>query len=224
MKFFILAICFISIQVSAQASNDSGTETCTPKCVEKEAIPVMKKAVLAAAPPVGQASDCPASGSELIKDVQTDVGKAMTSKKIILEMVNQTAATRVKYEKDASRCGACKQVNLVSTYTTSSPNQPKPDQVCATPFARNFQHEMNNQDIEAFANDTLRGKNAEGQKFGVDCSNTCNMYTASAETPLTPTTSRLNLTILCGPPRVGTVVFATYDLSVGFIHQWVCTK
>lgn len=192
--------------------------------VEQLAVPVMVKAVLLSSLTPTADPSCPASGSEIISSVEKASAKAISSSKTILDLVNGVDAQRAKLRVDSSHCGVCKQVNVVSTYTTSSPNQLRTDITCGAPFVRNFQHDFVNQDIESYVSDILRGKNPEGSQILNDCPKTCNLYTASAETPLTSSTSRLNLTILCGPPRQGSIVFATYDFSVGFIHQWSCSK
>ena len=227
MKFRIFAIAMtfqLLVTYSIQALANLTSPPCTQNCVETEAIPVMEKAILGSNPATSAYPDCPPAGSKIFKSVLTSTGKATTSAKVIRDLAAQSAPKREALQNDHSHCGVCKQTNLVSTFTTSAPNHLKTDQVCATPFARNFQRDLNNQDIEVYAGDTLRGKNAQGQQFTAECSNTCNLYTATGQTPLSSGTSRLNLTILCGPPRTGTILTATYDLSVGFVHQWVCSK
>ncbi len=226
MKLSILALvaAFQVLTIQSFAQSQIQVKPCKQNCIEIAALPVMEKAVLASNPAFVQDPSCPTPGSETIKNAITGTGKAMTSAKIIKDMVAQSTTKRDLIMSDRSRCGACKQINLVSTFTTSAPNQLKLDSSCPTPFASNFQKELNNQDIEAFANDTIRGRNAQGQQFANACSNACNLYTATASTPLSSATSRLNLTILCGQPRVGSILSATYDLSVGFVHQWVCAK
>ncbi len=213
MKFLVFLFFFTSHAAFAADSSP-----------EQFALPVMQNAVVTSAPLPASDSGCPPAGVELLKSVESGSGKAVSSSKIILNLVAQSAPARAKLESENFKCGVCKQKNLVSTYTTSAPQQLRTDQVCAAPFARNFQHELNNQDIEAYANDVLRGKNPEGAAMTKDCASSCNFSTASAQTPLTQTTSRLNLTVYCGPPRQGSIVFATYDFTVGFIHEYTCQK
>ncbi len=222
--FVFAAILQFSLPVFSESMVPVSARPCTPKCIESLALPVMTKAVLSSNLPSNQDPNCPPSGSELFKAVGTGIGKAIMSVGIVKDLTARAAQKRESLQADRNHCGSCKQVNLVSNYSASAPNQIRQDLVCETPFAINFQKELNNQDIEAFGSDTLRGKNSPGQQVERECSKTCNYYMASAQTPISQTTSRINLTVVCGPPRQGSILTANYDLTVGFVHQWVCIK
>ena len=224
MKYLIILNLAWAFQLSSQALADDSLRSCTPRCIELEAIPVMQKAVVAANSGVSSPG-CPAPGIERITSAH-DIGKSYNSKGKIQDFIDASSAEHSRYVNDPSHCGGCKQVNLVSTFSTISPNQPKPDVICEKPFARNFFGEdLTDKQIASFASGIMQGGSDQGKEFAAACpSDTCNMYTASAITPTTQDKSRINLTVYCGPPRMGNFITATYDLTMGFVHQWVCTK
>ncbi len=213
MKSFLMVLTLVSFQFSNAASS-----------VQEQAIPVMLKSVLAGNPPSAQDPACPAAGYQVVNPVETGNGKAVSSSTTIVGMINSAAGQREKLQNDTTKCGPCKQANLVSTFSTSAPSELRSDVTCAAPFARNFQHDFNNPDIESYATDILRGKNPEGAKLNSNCPDSCSLYTASAQTPLTASTSRLDMTVFCGPQKQGNILFAIYNLTVGFVHQWSCSS
>ena len=218
MKSCLIALTLLSFQFSGAVNS-----------VQDQAIPVMVKSVLAGNPlasstAAAQDPACPAPGYQVVHPVETGTGKAVSSATTILGMINSAAGERAKLQNDTTKCGPCKQTNIVSTFSTSAPSELRSDVICANPFARNFQHDFNNQDIESYATDILRGKNPEGAKLNSDCPDTCSLYTASAQTPLTSSTSRLDMTVSCGPQRQGKIVFAIYNFTVGLVQQWSCAS
>lgn len=219
MKFFSFLILAV---VSLQSHADTTYKTCGANCVQEVGLPILTSSILS----VAKSSDqgCPAPGSEVIPLVEKSTGKIRSSSATIGDLMTKTSNTLQSLKNNSAHCGECKQQNLVSSFTTTAPQELRADEVCPTPFARSFQTDLNNADIESFVDQTLRGKTPQGAKYVSDCANLCSNQVVSAQTALSPTTTRLNLVVICGPPRQGTLLLSTYQFSVGFIHQWICKK
>ena len=144
--------------------------------------------------------------------------------KIISELIQMASQKRNALQAEVGRCGVCKQNNTVTTFTSSAPQVQRTDIICKTAFVRNFPVDLHNAEIEVFVSDTLRGRNVQGQQLLSDCNDSCSLYTASAQTPIEAGTSHLNMSVLCGPLRQGSILSSPYVYRLGFVHQWTCSK
>jgi len=197
---------------------------CKADCVEKEALPVLKEAILHAPLRLPQSADCPEGGIDLFENVAMADGTVVASSSIISALTDKTSAYLNDLSRSSGRCGSCQQHNLVTPFTESQPEKLRLDVVCTTPFTKNIQREIEDTQIEDYAAATLKGDNPEGKALHDACSSSCNFHVATAKTPISSTRSRLNLTVLCGPPRQGFILFATYQYKIGFFRQWTCSK
>ncbi len=197
---------------------------CQSDCVAKVAVPYMAKAVIASSIPNHQDASCPSAGFEVMPNLAATQGAVISSAGIIKSMIDQSQNQFSKLTADKSHCGTCSETNLITTFTTSAPSRTIGDPNCFNKPVENIQKELDNSEIENFANQTLQGNTSEGQHLVQICPKTCSFYVASAQTPIGPHKSRLNLTVLCNDKRQGSIVFATYNYSLGVIHQWSCAK
>jgi hypothetical protein len=197
---------------------------CQTDCVAKVAVPYMAKAVIASSIPNHQDASCPNAGFEIVQNIAATQGAVVSSAGIIKTMIDQSQGQFSKFSSDKSHCGACKETNLITTFTTSAPSKTIGDSNCYHMPTENIQKELDNSEIENYANQTLQGNTPEGQHFLQICPKTCSFYVASAQTPTGPQRSRLNLTVMCNDKRQGAILFATYNYSLGAIHQWSCAK
>jgi len=215
---------FFTLQIASLAVAQPDLQDCTTDCLRTQAIPTMESGVLSAPMDSKQDADCPQAGFVLINDVASERGLVLALQGIFNELSTQVAPQQELLRKDQSHCGVCHQHNVVSMFSTSEPEKIRTDVVCDTHFAKNIEKTIDDSKIRSYMQDTLTSKNPEGKKIGEACSDKCSYSIAVARTQVAATSSRLDLTILCGQPRDGFVLFSTYNFTVGFIQRWTCSK
>ena len=221
MKNFLMTLLLLT-GMSAHAK----TVPCQKNCKEAVEAPVteMVSVVRSAPNELKQDPSCPAPGYE-VKKIAEAQGLIFSAKNIINDFLIQSQAPAALMNADQSHCGSsCKEINLVSTFTTSAPQQTLISKDCENLPIQVIQKELDNTEIENFANQTLRGQTDEGAALHHGCPKTCSLYVASSQTPVSPTRSLLNLTVRYGQPRDGAIFIADYKFKSGLIHQWTCTK
>ncbi len=176
---------------------------------------------------LGLASDsaCPAEGMDLIEDIHETKGALANALDSMDEMMKVISPTVAKKKSDVGRCGACKQTNVVSSYASISPEKTMPIPECGNRAAETFAIDVASKEgAKDFTEKLLSGDNAEGKRLQAACPDPCAYYVTTAQTQQDNGTTHLTLTVQCGQPRKGSVLFATYEYKAGVVHQWTCSK
>lgn len=179
------------------------------------------------------AEGCPESGSEEVvvnftkKSTLTDIESAMSQ-------ASAAVSERAKsLAKDGSKCGACKQLNVVSPASMILPQidseqEANTQKACTrypiNQFTKKF---ASMEEGQTFILDAFKKNNAEGEKMYDTCPDPCSFYVYVATTNLSGGRKSLNMTVQCGPPKVSEGFLgmdSTYDLSTRVIHEWTCAK
>ncbi len=197
---------------------------CQDNCVAKVAIPYLVKSVLASSAQPEKVLGCPDAGFVVSPTLEATQGSIVSSANIISGLVSRTPALVSKLNADRSHCGVCREMNTLTTFTTTSPQSISSDVSCQSQPVENVRIELENSEIESYVNQTLTGKNQEGQRLHQNCPQSCSFYVVSGQTSISASRSRLNLTVLCGQPRKGSLLFSSYIFTVGVIQQWACAK
>lgn len=170
-------------------------------------------------------TSCPADGSLVIDNVFEKKGKLMTALGTMQAILNEMAPIVTSRQSDISRCGSCKQTNVISSLAMVSPEKvvsaPECENRPTETFARDFD---NTKDIQEFTQDLLKGKGDDGKRLEKNCPNPCAYYITTAQTVLPAGRTHLTLTIQCGQPRKDSIFAAAYIFKSGLVHQWACSK
>ena len=185
-------------------------------------LPVLKTAVYKSFVSSKVNPACSPGGQNSVDKIHQVEGSATAAKSIVRSLVEGTQTELSSLSNDSSKCGSCRQVNQVVIYTTSEPAQVNADSSCDNRPTVNIQIELPDSDIQIYAESTLKGDTPQGQQLYQGCPDPCAFNTASAATPAGNGRSLLNLTVHCGQPRTGFILFAKYKFSSGLIHKWVC--
>src|SRR3989338_535157 len=208
LKFF--AVLFFAFSSQANSS------------FESIGIPMMKESVKKSFQLSDSAQGCPQAGFQEFDSLSSARGSAMSSSKIITQLLEEIDPHHREISVENSRCGSCRQVNEIAVFSTSEPEKVKMKQFCNNRPTVNVEKEMENSDVQDFASDTMRGKTPEGKELYAGCPDPCSFYVASATTPRSETRSLLNLTVHCGQPRNGGVLMAKYIYKAGLVQKWAC--
>ena len=185
-------------------------------------IPTLKSAVLHSFPPVQASPDCPEGGSQSRDNVAQTAESVTNAKSAVTGIIEKTRPLVKEYVNETGKCGSCKQINQVSMYTTSEPAKISFEATCDTKSAENIRMTMPDKDIDSFVEAVVSGKTAEGRRIYAGCPDPCSLYTASSTVPAANNKVLLNLTVHCGQPRKGTLLFSNYKFTTGIIHKWTC--
>lgn len=189
---------------------------------DRVGIPTLKSAVLHSFPPVQAGPDCPEGGSQSRGDITQTEEPVTNAKSAVTGIIEKTRPVVKQYVNETGRCGSCKQINQVSMYTTSEPAKVSSDNACDNKSAENIRMIMPDKDIDSFIEAVMSGKTAEGRRIYAGCPDPCSLYTASSTVPAANSKVLLNLTVHCGQPRKGTLLFSNYKFTTGLIHKWTC--
>ncbi len=189
---------------------------------ETVALPIMKQAVALSFGDSQFNKDCAAGSIVAYDKLALGNGGATSSAAIVNSLISKIEGNRQSLLQDGSKCGTCQQINQVATYTTSEPEKTLRNEMCDKMPTVNIQKLLVDSEVESYAASTLRGATPEGKKLYAACPNPCSFHVASATTPMGDQQSLINLTVHCGQPRVGIVLFAKYKFSSGLIHKWTC--
>ncbi len=189
---------------------------------EKTGIPVMKKSVIESFVKTAQTKSCPMGGSLSFDRLAQNTGSATGSAEAVARLIESIDMRRDQLNVDSSRCGSCQQINQVAAYTTSEPSKTTLNASCDNRPTVNIRKLLPSNQIESFVSSTLRGSTAEGKSLYQGCPDPCSFYVASATTERDENQSLLNLTVQCGQPRSGSILFAKYKYTAGLIQKWSC--
>ncbi len=189
---------------------------------ETVALPIMKQAVATSFAASETNTNCAVGGTVAYDKLALGKGGATSSATVISSLINSIEGNRQHLLQDGSKCGSCQQVNQVAAYTTSEPEKILRNEMCDKMPTVNVQKLVADSDLKTFAAGTLRGSTPEGKKLYASCPNPCSFHVASATTPMGNQQSLINLTVHCGQPRAGSILFAKYKFSSGLIHKWTC--
>ncbi len=189
---------------------------------EKIALPMMKTAAYQSFGESEVNKECAVGATADFDKLATGRAGASSSSAMIASLLEKIENRRQELLVDSSHCGSCQQVNDVATFTTTEPEKTLRDASCDTMPTINIQKELPAGEIQSFAAATLQGKTDEGKKLYAGCPNPCSFHIATATTPLENQNSLLNLTVQCGQPRNGSILFAKYNYSSGLLHKWTC--
>lgn len=200
----------------------SGGNTFAESRFKSIAIPILKSAVLQSFPPVQVSPDCPEGGSQLRDSIEQTVEPVTNTKSAVTGIIEKTRPVVNQYVNETGKCGSCKQINQVSMYTTSEPAKVSLNSACDNKSAENIRMTMPDKDIHSFVEAVVSGKTAEGRRIYAACPDPCSLYTASSTLPAANNNVHLNLTVHCGQPRKGSLLFSNYKFTTGIIHKWTC--
>jgi hypothetical protein len=168
---------------------------------------------------------CPAGGTEVVENMVEKKGKLLSAVGTMQSILSETSASMGPRKADASRCGSCKQTNVVSTFAVVNPEKTTSTPECENrpteTFAQNF---ANSKDLQDYTQDLLKGKGDDGKRLEKNCPNPCAYYITTAQTVLPDGKTHLTLAIQCGQPRKDGIFSASYNFKAGLIHQWTCTQ
>lgn len=185
-------------------------------------IPTLKAAVLHSFPPVTASPDCPEGGMQSRDNIAQTEEPVTNAKSAVTGIIERTRPVVKQYVGEVGKCGSCKQINQVSMYTTSEPAKVSADSACENKSAENIRMTMPDKDIDSFVEAVMSGKTAEGRRIYAGCPDPCSLYTASSTVPAGNGKVLLNLTVHCGQPRKGTLLFSSYKFTTGLVHKWTC--
>ena len=189
---------------------------------DRVGIPILKSAVLHSFPPVQTSPDCPEGGSQSRDNIAQTEESVINAKFAVTATIEKTRPVLKEYVNETGKCGACKQINQVSMYTTSEPAKVSAEAACGNKSAENIRMTMPDKDIDSFIEAIVSGKTTEGRRIYAGCPDPCSLYTASSTLPAANNKVLLNLTVHCGQPRKGTLLFSKYKFTTGIIHKWTC--
>ncbi len=200
----------------------SGGNTFAESSFIRVGIPTLKAAVLHSFPQVQASADCPEGGSQSRDNIAQTEEPVTNTKSAVTGIIEKTRPVVKEYVNETGKCGSCKQINQVSMYTTSEPAKFSLDSACDNKSAENIRMTMPDKDINSFVEAVMSGKTAEGRRIYAGCPDPCSLYTASSTVPAANNKVLLNLTVHCGQPRKGTLLFSNYKFTTGIIHKWTC--
>ncbi|MGZ5278473.1 MAG: hypothetical protein ACXWC9_00925 [Pseudobdellovibrionaceae bacterium] len=168
---------------------------------------------------------CPSGSAEVVENLAEQKGKLLSAIGTMQSILNQTTAAVNARKNDSSRCGSCKQTNVVSSFAIVSPEKtilsPECENRPSETFAKDF---SNAKEIQDFTQDLLKGKGSDGERLADNCPNPCAYYITTAQTLLASGDTHLTLTIQCGQPRKDSIFSAAYIFKAGMIQQWTCSR
>lgn len=200
----------------------SGGNTFAESSFTRVGIPMLKAAVLQSFPQVQASADCPEGGSQSRDNIVHTEDTVTAAKSAVSGIIEKTRPVVKEYVNETGKCGTCKQINQVSVYTTSEPAKVSQDSACENKPAENIRTTMPDKDIDSFIEAVVSGKTSEGRRIYAGCPDPCSLYTASSTVPAGNNKVLLNLTVHCGQPRKGTLLFSNYKFTTGIIHKWTC--
>lgn len=183
---------------------------------------MLKTSVLQSFAKLENNPNCAVAGSETFDNLFQTLGGAISARALVSSLLEKSQDNLKGLEVDSRRCGSCKQVNQVVVYTTSEPELVLVNSSCNNKPTVNIRTNLADSEIQTYIESTIRGNNPEGKDLYLGCPNPCAFFTASASTSLGNNRSLLNLTVHCGPPRNGSILFANYKFTAGLIHKWTC--
>lgn len=189
---------------------------------DKVGIPKLKKSVVESFVKTEQGRRCPVAGSVSYDRLAELTGSASSSADSVSRLLERVQSRRDQLNVDSSRCGKCQQINQVAAFTTSEPIRTLTNSMCDNRPTVNIQKLLPTDQVERYANSTLRGGTPEGKALYQGCPDPCSFYVASATTERDANQSLLNLTVHCGQPRNGSILFAKYKYTAGLIQKWSC--
>jgi len=168
---------------------------------------------------------CPSGGAEVVDNIAEQKGKLLSALGTMQSLLNQTTAAVNARKTDNSRCGACKQTNVVSSFAVVHPEKTVLSPECENRPSETFAQDFSTaKEIQDFTQDLLKGKGADGERLADNCPNPCAYYITTAQTPLPSGATHLTLTIQCGQPRKDSIFSAAYIFKAGMIQQWTCLR
>lgn len=173
-------------------------------------------------PQVLASPDCPEGGTQSRDNVAQTEETITAAKSAVTGIIEKTRPVVKGYVNETGKCGACKQINQVSMYTTSEPAKVLSESACENKPAENIRMTMPDKDIDSFVAAVMSGKTSEGRRIYAGCPDPCSFYTASSTVPAGNNKVLLNLTVHCGQPRKGILLFSNYKFTTGIIHKWTC--
>lgn len=188
----------------------------------EEALAIVNDAVTDFSKSGPQDASCPHSGMETL-----EIGKIegrLPSARDSITKIQQLTETEAKMILGKSnKCGTCKQNNVMTTINVTRPMTDKKVQACENLKTEVIRSEFtDHQNMEAFVQAVLDGKNQEGQRIYAACPNPCSFYVYSASTVLPNGQLRSNLYVQCGQPRSG--LLGKYTFSGAVTQEWTCSK
>ncbi len=168
---------------------------------------------------------CPAGGTEVVENMVEKKGKLLSAVGTMQSILSETASAVGPRKADASRCGSCKQTNVISTFAAVSPEKITSTSECENRPTETFAQDFSDsKDLQDYTQDLLKGKGDDGKRLEKNCPNPCAYYITTAQTALADDKTHLTLTIQCGQPRKDGILSASYNFKAGLIQQWTCTK
>jgi|GEM_PF-5547029 len=176
---------------------------------------------------------CPASGLQKVPLAFNKDSNPLEIESVVADansfMEKQTAALK----KDGSKCGSCQQLNVVSQASIIFPEIDKSVSMntqtkCTKYPVSNFSKKMASlEEGQQFISDAFRGTSEAGEKMFAACPDPCSFYSNVALTNLAGGKKLLNMTVLCGPPKVTEGfqgIDSPFKVSAVLIHEWTCAK
>lgn len=167
---------------------------------------------------------CPDAGTVVLENLSQEKGKVFSIADRIDDVRDAVKPQRDQLQSDRSRCGSCQQNNVVSLYTSISPEKHQYSAQCENRPTETLNVNVKDKsEVKGFIEAVLTGKNAEGKRLHKSCPDPCSFYITSAETEAHGR-KQVTLTVQCGQPRNGSIFSAKYDYKSGLVHQWTCSK
>jgi hypothetical protein len=168
---------------------------------------------------------CPAGGTEFVQDLAGRTGKVFAAVDAIRDLMSALKPNVQAASVERTRCGSCRQNNVVSPYASASPQEYRVVPECQGRKGETFSVDVTDKsEIKDFTEEILTGKNSEGQRIQRACPDPCAYYVTTAQTDMANGKTHVTLTVQCGPPRARSVFSAAYEFRGGLIHQWSCSK
>jgi hypothetical protein len=168
---------------------------------------------------------CPAQDSETVENLALKNGKIMSAISTVQAVITEIDPEVSRRQQDQSRCGACRQENIVSSFVAVHAEKIKDDARCDNrPMETLVQEFTSKQEVQNYSAAVLQGRNEEGERMAANCPNPCVYFITTAQTPLPSGNIHLTLTIQCGHPRKDGILSAIYNFHAGVIHQWTCRR
>lgn len=169
--------------------------------------------------------NCPIQDSETFENMAFKNGKIMSAIQTVQTVITELDPEVARRQADQSRCGACRQENIVSSFVAVSAEKIKDDSRCDNrPMETLVQEFSSKQEVQNYSAAVLQGRNEEGERLAENCPNPCVYYITTAQTPLPSGNIHLTLTVQCGHPRRDGILSAIYNFRAGVIHQWTCRR
>ena len=219
MKNKLILLMIVLQSVTGFASRDCDEKTCQ----HQRTLDVLKDRVSDSSFSKEQDAACPSGGTQVIEAAKSFEGSLLKAQGLLLQLQNVVGSEQRKILADNSKCGECKQKNIVSTVSISRPKDPSYSAICENRTTEGFTKDFANaSDAARYTKAVMDGKNSEGQMLRNVCPDPCSYYVYTGETRVNENQIRLNLVVRCGQPRGS--LFATYLYSGAVVQQWTCVK